>query len=70
MSRATGRPLTADDVTALGKSILKIEREFNAKAGFGAKDDRLPDYFHKEKLAPHNIVFGVKDDELDQVFNF
>jgi aldehyde:ferredoxin oxidoreductase len=65
-----GQPLTADDVTALGKSILKIEREFNAKAGFGAKDDRLPDYFHKEKLAPHNIVFGVKDDELDQVFNF
>ncbi len=66
----TGQPLTGDDVTALGKSILKNEREFNAKAGFTSKDDRLPDYFQKEKLPPHNITFAVSDEDLDQVFNF
>jgi aldehyde:ferredoxin oxidoreductase len=65
-----GLSLTADDVTELGKSILKNEREFNFGAGFTSKDDRLPEYFKKEKLAPHNITFEVTDEELDQVFNW
>ena len=66
----TGASLTADDVTELGKSILKNEREFNAAAGFTNKDDRLPDYFKKEPLGPHNITFQVSDEELDQVHNY
>ncbi len=65
-----GLNLTADDVTALGKSILKNERDFNLRAGFTAQQDRLPDFFKKEKLAPHNVTFQVKDEELDQVFNW
>ena len=65
-----GLSLTADDVTELGKSILKNEREFNLEAGFTSKDDRLPDYFKKEKLPPHDITFQVKDEELDEVFNW
>ncbi len=66
----TGSPLTADDVAALGQTILKVEREFNAAAGFTPKDDRLPDYFKTEPIAPHNVTFGVSDEELDSVFNF
>ena len=66
----TGLPLTADDVTALGKSIMKNELEFNKAAGFTAKDDRLPDYFKKEALAPHNVTFAVTDEELDSVHNY
>ncbi len=65
-----GLELTGDDVSALGQKILTNEREFNAKAGFTAEHDRLPDYFHKEKLPPHNITFAVKDEELDEVFNW
>jgi aldehyde:ferredoxin oxidoreductase len=65
-----GLSLTADDVTELGKSILKNERGFNLAAGFTSKDDRLPDYFKKEKLPPHDITFQVKDEDLDEVFNW
>jgi aldehyde:ferredoxin oxidoreductase len=65
-----GLSLTGDDVTELGKSILKNEREFNLAAGLSAKHDRLPDYFKKEKLPPHDITFQVTDEELDEVFNF
>ncbi len=65
-----GLELTGDDVTALGKSVLKNEREFNFKAGFTSEHDRLPEYFQKEALPPHNITFQVKDEDLDQVFNF
>jgi aldehyde:ferredoxin oxidoreductase len=65
-----GLEMTADDVSALGKKVLTIEREFNTKAGFTSKHDRLPDYFNNEKLPPHNITFMVKDEELDEVFNW
>ncbi len=70
LSAFTGQNLTADDVTALGKQVLKAERDFNKAAGFTPQDDRLPDYFKKESLPPHGVTFGVKDEELDQVFNW
>lgn len=66
----TGASMTGDDVTALGKKVLEIERDFNVRAGFTAKDDRLPDYMKTEALPPHNITFEVSDDELDEVFKW
>jgi aldehyde:ferredoxin oxidoreductase len=65
-----GLELTADDVIALGKKILDYERDFNARAGFTSKHDRLPDFFKNEPLPPHNTIFEVKDDDLDQVYNW
>ncbi len=65
-----GLNLTADGVVELGKTVLKAERDFNARAGFTAKDDRLPEFFKKEALPPHNVTFRVTDEELDKVFNW
>ncbi len=66
----TGASLTGDDFSELGKTILKTERDFNARAGFTSQDDRLPNYFKEESLPPHNVTFAVSDDELDSVFNW
>ncbi len=65
-----GLSMTADDVMALGKKVLKLERDFNRRAGFSKEQDRLPDFFKKEILPPHNVTFTVTDEELDAVFNF
>ena len=65
-----GLNMTGDDVVELGKKVLTMEREFNRKAGFNAAHDRLPHYFKREELAPHNVTFDVTDEELDQVFNW
>jgi aldehyde:ferredoxin oxidoreductase len=65
-----GLSLTGDDVGALGQRVLKMERDFNGRAGFTSADDRLPEFFKLEKLAPHNEVFDIPDEELDTVFNF
>jgi len=63
-----GTNLTVADVPGYGKSIIDVERKFNKAAGFTEKDDRLPEFFLKEKLSPHNTVFEVTDEELDKVW--
>lgn len=65
-----GINLTADDVTDLGKSILKLEHKFNTDAGFGPADDRLPEFFSYEPVPPHNVVWDFTDEEIDEFWNF
>lgn len=65
-----GLSLTAEGVTDLGKAVLKNEREFNAKAGFTSAQDRLPTFFTRDPLPPHNTTFMVKGQDLDTVFNW
>ena len=65
-----GLSLTGDDVVALGKKVLSAERAFNAKAGFTHEHDRLPRFFEQQPLAPHQVTFKVKPEELDKVFNW
>ena len=58
-----------DNILAeLGKETIRMEREFNRRAGFTAKDDRLPEWMTKEPLPPHNSVFDVSEAELDNIF--
>ncbi len=65
-----GIELTGDDVTNLGKSILKTEHAFNLAAGFTNQDDRLPDFFSVEPLPPHNVVWDFSGEEIDTFWNF
>ena len=65
-----GLSLTGDDIGALGQRVLKMETDFNARAGFTRADDRLPEFFRTEKLPPHDVVFDVPDEHLDSVLKF
>ena len=53
---------------ALGKETIKMEREFNRRAGFTKEDDRLPKWMMEEPLPPHNTVFDVSEEVLDRMF--
>ncbi len=61
---------TVDDYLEMGKQVLRDERAFNAGAGIGKGEDDLPEFFRKEQLPPHNVVFDVPKEDLDKVFNF
>ena len=56
------------DVGEYGTAILAKERAFNKAAGFTKEHDRLPEFFYKEPLPPHNVTFDVPDEELDKVY--
>ncbi len=70
LNAKSGSQLGPDDYQAMGIRVLKAEREFNRKAGFTNKDDRLARFFYEEPLPPHNKVFVVSDEELDSTFDF
>jgi aldehyde:ferredoxin oxidoreductase len=61
---------TAENYLAMGKKILKLERDFNTRAGFTAQDDRIPEFMLREPLPPHNITFKVTPQDMDTMFNF
>ncbi|WP_237153891.1 aldehyde ferredoxin oxidoreductase family protein [Oryzibacter oryziterrae] len=65
-----GIKLTMDDVIGLGKTVLKIEHEFNLKAGIGPEQDRLPEFFELESIAPHNVKWDMDQKELESFWNF
>lgn len=56
-----------DDIGPYGESLLALERDFNRAAGFTAEDDRLPKFFSEERLPPHNVIWDVVDEDLNQV---
>ncbi|MBT3190777.1 MAG: aldehyde ferredoxin oxidoreductase [Anaerolineae bacterium] len=66
----TGIEMTGDDVIAIGKEVLKIERLFNEAAGFTPADDRLPEFMRDEALPPHNVKWDMEDEVLDKVFDW
>ncbi len=64
-----GWKMTEKDYTAMGQSILKTERGFNNAAGFTVEHDRLPEFFRKDPVEPHNLTFQVDDKDIDELFN-
>ncbi len=70
VSGRLGIEWAADDVVALGKETIEMEREFNRRAGFTAQDDRVPRWMHQEPLPPHDTVFDVPEEEIDRIYDF
>jgi aldehyde:ferredoxin oxidoreductase len=56
INAALGTRLTKEFFEALGRETLRLEREFNRRAGFTEQDDELPPFFYEEALPPTNHV--------------
>jgi len=65
-----GTNLGMEFIALTGVNTIQVEREFNRRAGFTKKNDRLPKFFYEEPLSPHNKVFGIADQELDLTHDF
>lgn len=53
----------------LGRQVIKMEREFNRRAGFTKEDDRLPRWMMEEALPENGAVFDVSEEVLDHIFD-
>ncbi len=52
----------------LGKQTIRMEREFNRRAGFTAQDDRIPEWMTREPLPENQSIFDVPEEQLDRIF--
>jgi len=68
INAAHGTALTTDFFPALGRETLRLEREFNRRAGFTAKDDELPAFFYAETLPPTNHVARFHGSDVHDMY--
>ena len=61
--------LPENTLQALGKETIKMEREFNRRAGFTKEDDRLPKWMTEQPIPETGAVFDVSEDVLDHIFD-
>jgi aldehyde:ferredoxin oxidoreductase len=64
---ACGCSWTEEDLSALGRWVLRTEKAFNSREGIGALQDRLPDHFTKVENPDSKTLFDVTPAELDEV---
>ncbi|WP_291636028.1 aldehyde ferredoxin oxidoreductase C-terminal domain-containing protein [Clostridium sp.] len=57
-------------VSTMGVKTLLTERTYNKMAGMTAKDDRLPEFFYKERSVATGSKFDINDVELEVMFDF
>lgn len=55
------------ELRALGLETLRVERDFNTRAGFTPAHDQLPEFFSDETLEDCDAVFDLTGEELAAV---
>jgi aldehyde:ferredoxin oxidoreductase len=68
INAAHGTSLTKDFFEALGRETLRLEREFNRRAGFTERDDELPEFFYTEPLPPTDRVARFHGSDVHRMY--
>jgi aldehyde:ferredoxin oxidoreductase len=57
------------DVQKMGLECLRMEREFNRRAGVPDELCDVPEFMRKEPLAPFNTLFDVRREEMERIWD-
>ena len=68
LNAACGTTYTKDFFVELGQETLKLEREFNRRAGFTERDDELPEFFYREALPPTDRVARFHAADVHRIY--
>lgn len=69
INAAQGTSLAPDFFLELGRETLRLERDFNRKAGFGVEDDELPNFFYDEPLPPTGRVARFHAEDVHGIYD-
>jgi len=64
-----GEDINPEFLQSVGEQTLMMERTFNAKAGIGREEDKLPEFLKKEKTQGTQTVFDVDQNEMEMMWN-
>ena len=65
-----GETCSYEDLQNIAKKTLLLENDFNRRAGFSEKDNRLPEFFYIEENPDTGTVFDVPEEEMRTIFDF
>jgi aldehyde:ferredoxin oxidoreductase len=68
INAACGTSLPTAFFASLGRETLRLEREFNRRAGFTEQDDELPAFFYTEALPPTNHVARFRGKDVHDMY--
>jgi aldehyde:ferredoxin oxidoreductase len=68
INAAHGTSLTKEFFEALGRETLRLEHEFNRRAGFTERDDELPAFFYSEPLPPTDRVARFHGNDVHRMY--
>lgn len=64
----TGVEVTEAEMLQMARETILTEIAFNRRAGLGPETDRIPEWMREVPLAPHETVFDVPQEEMDQIW--
>ncbi|MGQ9732899.1 MAG: aldehyde ferredoxin oxidoreductase family protein [Candidatus Zipacnadales bacterium] len=67
LTALTGEEWTFKKLCELAHDMIRLEHDFNRRAGFTRAHDRLPEHFYTEPLPPKGPVFDVEEEKLAAV---
>ena len=67
LNALNGWNLKVNDIFDIAKETIKKEIKFNEKAGIIGQD-KLPDFFYKEKSIPTENIFDIKKDKTEKLW--
>jgi aldehyde:ferredoxin oxidoreductase len=67
-SHFLGAPVTREQVADIGWRCMEDEWEFNRRAGFGEKDDEMPDCMKQDAIGPTKFVWDVPQEVVARAY--
>ena len=62
----TGSDFDEQTIWSIGENTVRLEREFNMRAGISPAHDKLPEYVRYERLEPTGTVFDLSEEEMEK----
>lgn len=69
LNAKNGWALSREDVVAIARESLRVERDFNQRAGFTARDDDLPAFFREEASEPMGTKWTIPAEDLAHLWD-
>ena len=69
INSALGTDIQPDFFQAMGREVLRLERQFNIEAGFEEADDDLAEFFYDEALPPTDQAARFRGKDVHQILD-
>ena len=63
-----GERLELAELKAMARDTLRMERDFNHRAGIGPSHDILPEFFYEEENPAAETTFDISAEEMQRMF--